>query len=449
MDYWYDGQIRRYLIQLVRVFSHFQIAENTQDGVKLTRVPCKYAASSRQVAQILKGNSENVLNSAPQITIALSDISIARDRTQDPFNVDTRQVAEREWDRENGRYTSEQGNLYTIQRYMPVPYDLTIQVDIWTTNTDAKLQILEQMAALFNPAIELQSNDNPLDWSNIFTLELDTINFSSRSVPAGTEDTLDIATMNFTVPIWISPPAKVTRQKIIQKIVADIYTLDLSDNLPTLDGYTDFFQNIPEDARVTITPNNYYLELHGNPGDYTATLVNNADQPQVWQDLIEMQGELGDNSRLEVNLTDDQETFTFIAVGTISETNDEAVLKFELDVDTLPTNTQAAVDRIIDPTLTTPGFGLPSPVVGQRYLVTNSFPFESSISQAWPGLDAVDEGSLIELNPEGWVVTFFPTAPGPEFVVNNATGEQFRWTGEEWISSWQGTYNPGYWRLIL
>jgi hypothetical protein len=445
MDYWYDGQIRRYLIQLVRVFSHFEIAENTSDGVKFNRVPCKYASSSRQVAQILKGNSENVLNSAPQITVALEGISIARDRTQDPFNVDTRQVAEREWDGANGRYTSEQGNLYTTQRYMPVPYDLTIQVDIWTTNTDAKLQILEQLFVLFNPAIELQSNDNPLDWSNVFTLELDTINWSSRSVPAGTEDTLDIATMTFTVPIWISPPAKVTRQKIIQKIVADIYTLDQSSELPSLDGYTDFFANIPEDSRFTITPNNYWLEL----GPDTATLTTSGDVPQIWQDLIEMQGELGTSSRLEVNLSDDQEDFSAIVVGIVSASGDDSVLNFSLDTDTLPGNTLDAVDRIIDPIASTPGFGIPAEAVGQRYLLINGFPPGSNTANAW-GLPSAVENTILEYQPTGWVVSFDPDqASSPEYITNNATNEQFRWTGEEWISSWQGTYNPGYWRLIL
>lgn len=446
MDYWYDGQIRRYLIQLVRVFSHFQIAENTSSGVKFNRVPCKYAASSRMVAQILKGNSENVINSAPQITISLQDISIARDRTQDPFNVDTRQVAEREWDRESGRYTSEQGNLYTIQRYMPVPYDLTLQVDIWTTNTDAKLQLLEQMFVLFNPAIELQSNDNPLDWSNVFTLELDNINWSSRTVPAGTEDTLDIATMTFTVPIWISPPAKVTRQKIIQKIVADIYTLGLSDDLPTLDGYTDFFRDIPEDARVTITPNDYWLDLSASE----AILIQKGGLPQVWQDLIEMQGELGSASRLEVNLSNDQEDFSTVAVGFVAATSNAQVLSFTLDEETLPEDTLEPIDGVINPVASSPGFGLPPEAPGQRYLLINSIPENTNVANVWGLPDGVDNDVILEYDGQDWVVDFDAQETNAEnYVTNNATGEQLRWTGEEWISSWQGTYNPGFWRLIL
>ena len=144
LDYWYDEQIKRYLIQLVRIFSNFQVKEYTENGVNYNRVPARYGDMSRMVAHILRNNSENIVNNAPQITVTVQNLARAPERTQDPFLVDTTQVAERQWDRENNRYTSEQGELYTTKRYMPVPYNLTIQVDIWTTNTDTKLQILEQ-----------------------------------------------------------------------------------------------------------------------------------------------------------------------------------------------------------------------------------------------------------------------------------------------------------------
>ena len=130
LDYWYDEQIRRYLLQIIRVFSHFKVKENTKDGVKYNRVPARYGDSSRMVASILRNNSENALNNAPMIAVGIQSLKISRNRAQDPFLVDTRQVAEREWNADTGQYTSEQGNLYTTERYMPVPYDLTIQVDI-------------------------------------------------------------------------------------------------------------------------------------------------------------------------------------------------------------------------------------------------------------------------------------------------------------------------------
>lgn len=158
LDYWYDEQIKRYLIQVIRIFSNFKVREFTEKGTKYNRVPARYGDSSRMVASILRNNSENVINSAPFIALTIQSIQPARDRTHEPFLVDTQQVAEREFNKETGSYSSTQGNLYTTQRYMPVPYNLTFNIDIWTTNTDTKLQILEQIFVLFNPSIQLQYN---------------------------------------------------------------------------------------------------------------------------------------------------------------------------------------------------------------------------------------------------------------------------------------------------
>ncbi len=81
LDYWYDEQIKRYLIQLVRVFSNFKVREYTKNGVSYNRVPCRYGDMSRMVASILRNNSENSRNSAPMITVSIQSIQPARDRT--------------------------------------------------------------------------------------------------------------------------------------------------------------------------------------------------------------------------------------------------------------------------------------------------------------------------------------------------------------------------------
>ena len=40
---------------------------------------------------------------------------------------------------------------------MPVPYNLTMQVDIWTSNSDQKFQLLEQILTLYNPSVDINS----------------------------------------------------------------------------------------------------------------------------------------------------------------------------------------------------------------------------------------------------------------------------------------------------
>jgi hypothetical protein len=443
LDFWYDEQIKRYLIQIIRVFSNFQVKEYTKNGVSYNRVPARYGDSSRLVAHLLRNNSENIVNNAPQIAVSIQSIQPARDRTAEPFLVDTQQVAERNFDTNNNSYTSEQGNLYTTQRYMPVPYNMTIQVDIWTTNTDTKLQLLEQIFVIFNPSIQLQSNSNPLDWTSVFEIELTDITWSSRGIPAGVDETLDIATMTFSVPIWISPPAKVKRQTIIQQIVADIHKVNDISVLGYDQAYADFFGNIPQQAEVVVTPGDYKVLVSGA----TATLIAPNNNAAIWKDIIEMKGELSMTSLLKLNISNDSDSDEFLVVGSVvANPLNNTSLIFNLDVDTLPSNTLADLTKIVDPTASSPGDGLDTEELGQRYLITESI--SASGYPSW-NVDA-NENDIIQYDGSNWTVVFNSAAvTSTQYVTNDFTSKQFKWTGSSWISSYEGEYNPGYWRLVL
>lgn len=444
LDYWYDAQVKRYLLQLVRVFSNFKVKEIVKGAERLNRVPARYGDISRMVAQILRNNSENAVNNAPQITISIQSIQPAKDRIQDPFLVDTNQVAEREWDVESGSYTSAQGNLYTTQRYMPVPYNLNIQVDVWTTNTDMKLQILEQIFVIFNPGIQLQVNDNPLDWTSIFEVELMDINWSSRSLPQGVEESLDISTLSFAVPIWISPPAKVKRQTIIQRIVNDIHSVDSIADLGFDSSYADFFGALDDDATVIVSPSDFKVQVVSGG----ATLLTAMGGPTKWQDIIEMHGELQSTSRLELNISPDADQVDQLVIGSIvANTLDENNLVFNVDADTLPSDTLTPVDKIIDPGVSRPGGSLIAQATGQRYLLTG--PIVPTFVE-WGEISASAD-DIIEFDGNAWTVVFDAStnAGTKHYMKNTYTTQQYKWTGTQWISSWQGTYNPGFWRLVL
>lgn len=447
LDYWYDQQISRYLLQLIRIFSGFKVKEMTTSGPNFNRVPVKYNDSSRQVAHILRNNSENIINSLPMITVGIQSIQLSRPRTQEPYLQDTTQVAERRWDSDVNQYTSEQGNLYTTQRYMPVPYDMSIQVDVWSPNTDTKLQILEQIFVIFNPSLQLQSNDNPLDWSNVFEVELTDINWTNRSVPQGTDDPIDIATLTFQVPIWISPPAKVKRQTIIQKIIADIHSTSSIEDLGYSPDYADFFGPITDDAEIIVTPNNYRVQVVGA----TATLVDMQGVGQDWSDIIEMLGSLSLTSVLKLNISNDSDNELNMVVGSVTAHPTESdQLVFNLDTDTLPADTLADVDQIIDARASSPGSGLPAATLGDRYLLTEDI--DAVGHPAW-GVDA-SENDIIQYNGTAWTVVFDASAAtSNEYVTNAFTSTQYKFdfaTGVGlWISSYEGEYKEGFWTLVL
>ena len=447
LDWWYDEQIRRYLIQLIRIFSHFRVREYTEKGVNYNRVPCRYADSSRMVTHIMRNNSENIINSAPFISVAIQNLKYEQSRTQEPFNVDTVQVAEREYDHQNNVYGDGPGNLYTVNRYMPVPYNLTIQVDIWSPNTDTKLQIMEQLMVIFNPSIQIQSTNNPLDWSSIFEVTLTDVNWSNRTIPTGVDDIIDIATMTFDVPIWINPPAQVKRQQIIQTIVTNIFS-DTDDDFYGFDSqFYDFFRTVPETPeQLIITPNDYRLKVEASE----AQLLYRDYTPAKWSDLLEIQGGLlTDTSLLKVNTSDDIDNELAMIVGGVKEHPfDPSKLIWNIAGDTLPADTLRPIDRIINPTDAEPGDGLPLQAPGQRYLITADTPYGGN--NFW-GVNRViaQANDIIEVGEQdNWFVAFESSeSPEEEIITNNYTGKKLKWDGEKWFSAYEGVYNGGFWRL--
>jgi hypothetical protein len=445
LDYWYDEQIKRYLLQVIRIFSNFKVREYTKDGVSYNRVPARYGDASRMVANILRNNSENVINSAPFISVTIQSIQPARDRIAEPFFVDTNQIAEREFDKETNTYSSEQGNLYSTQRYMPVPYNLTVNVDLWTTNTDTKLQVLEQIFVLFNPSIQLQSNSNPLDWTSVFEVELTDIAWSSRGIPAGVDENLDISTLTFALPIWISPPAKVKRQTIIQEIINNVHSVSDISELGYSQDYADFFGTIEDTFEIVTTPGDYKVQVIGS----TATLVEQDGTEVKWSNIIEQLGEIRSTSLLKLNISGDSDNLLNLVYGTVTKNpTSETSLIFNLDTDTLPTNTLSAVDKIIDPRTNYPGDGtLAAASNGQRYLIT-----EEITKSGYPNWDVdAGENDIIQYNGSAWTVVFDASASSNDihYINNSFTSKQYKWTGKAWISSYEGEYNPGFWRLSL
>ena len=173
---------------------------------------------------------------------------------------------------------------------MPVPYLLTINVDIWTSNTDQKLQLIEQIGVLFNPTINLYTNDNPLDWSRLTHLEMTNISWTSRSVPVGVDDPIDVATLTFQMPIFINPPARVERMNIINNIIGRIHTVDTNTNL---DEWSPEDTEVPEWNVVTLE--NYWLKVENNK----AFLVKSHTQNSTLDSLAFLNGVSEENLNIE------------------------------------------------------------------------------------------------------------------------------------------------------
>lgn len=463
MLHFYEGQVRKFLTQFIRILSNFSVetGKGKDDTVTLRAVPVVYGDPTRQVANIIRNNSENALNYAPKIACYVRELNYDRERMQNPYHIEKQHLRERDVD-SDGNYTNQLGAGYTVEKVMPSPFRLEVTADIFSSNTDQKLQIMEQILYLFNPDFEIQKSDNYIDWTSLSYVELTGITFSSRTIPVGAESEIDVATMQFSMPIWLSPPVKVKKLGVVQKIIMSIYDDDGGITKGLIDGELA--------SRSYITPNNFGLLVTGNQlrllgttgvnvksggdGFYTGakdtSLADPFDAfgPAVnWKVLLDQYGKVT-NGTSQIRLT--QPNGNEI-VGTIATTTlDDTILLYTIDSDTIPSNTLTAVKKIINPATFDPG----TPANGDRYLVINDVGDSTASfqSQTWGTLVA-SVGDIIEYNSttSKWNVAFDASNPDStqHYVTNLNTGIQYRFNGTEWVKSYEGVYTQGNWTIVL
>jgi len=465
VPFFYDSQIRRFMEQFARAFSNYQVQFGNDEAGNpvLVTVPISWGNASRQAADIIAKNTQNNLPTAPQMTFYISAMKYARDRIQDPTFVGALNVRQRTYDEQTGEYETTQGNAFTIERIMPVPYDLTMNLDIWTSNEQQKQQLLEQIVTLFNPSIEIQGTDNYIDWTSITVLELTDTNYSSRSIPIGNSNPIDIATLTFKLPIWISPPAKIKKLGVIQKIIANIY--DANGDINNAISNNDLLLG----TRMAITWNGYQiLLLNGQiqclqqnvpplapPNDSTDAPAEVTTSTLLWPDVIAPYGVLV-NGISQIRIQNPYMTTEI--VGTISlNPLDSRFRLFNIDPQTLPSNTLNPVNAVINPQRSGPGAGLPQAAAGTRYLLTAA---TGSISNEGPAAAWTNNGVALVANANDviqydgvvWYVDFdSQAATQPQFLTNLTTSVQYRYdtTEQAWVKSYEGYYDGGEWSLVL
>lgn len=447
LDYWYDRVQYRLLQQLVRAFSGFQYQTgyNGSGGPQLMMVPCTYANTNRQVANIISNNSENTLQACPRITIWQSDLKFRREDVQNPWHVDTKNVVERKYNANTNSYTTTQGNSYTVQKIMPRPYQMDIQVDIWTSNQDQMYQLLEQILPVISPSFDIQSSQNPLDWTALNIVYLEDVILSSRSVPIGTDNDLNISTIKLKIPMWLSAPAKVKAQNIITTIVSNIF--DDGDDLQT-EGYGGFAGT--QYQRVATTPGDRFINVSNGVitllGAKNGTPTTGPDSDYSWSDYLVPFGLFRPaQSAIWLYYTDDFDNGPFVSGTLQMNPNAPNQLFWQVDPDTIPANTLPPITALINPLKNFPGNGLPAPSIGTSYLIANDI----GPSSAWGNITAYTN-DIISYTNAGWVVSFSSrTNKATQLVLNLYTNNQLKWTGSDWIMSIDAIYAPGYWRLKL
>lgn len=467
VQYAYDGQIRKFVLQFIRMLSNFQVefGQNAEGTRTLQTVPIYYGDASRQAAMILKGNSENTLNAVPAMATYISGLGYDRERMQNPTFENKTRLRTQVYDAATQSYTGTQDGLYTVESIMPAPYKLSMKVDIWTSNTEQKHQLIEQIVPLFNPALEIQSNDNYVDWGSLSVVFLTDVAYTNRTIPAGADDTtIDITTLSFEMPIWISLPSKVKKGGVITSIISSIYDAQgemSADAVTSLQGLMFQQRVTPMNYEVAYLGNSltlYKMGAHESFVDYGDSFGPDPDVRGTkvpWAGLVNLHGKLT-NGVSQVRLNFDHPTGTHEIVGTVAyDPLDSYSLLFTPIAGTLPANTLPPVNAIIDPFHVTLDSNILTPATGARYLILNPIGEANSESAvAWagaPGTNLIaDRNDIIEWNGTYWHVVFDASQePAAQYLANLNTTVQYRWTGSAWVKSYEGVYAGGYWSLVL
>jgi hypothetical protein len=431
----------------------------------LIRVPVRYGDASRQAQTIIQQNSANDMPSTPLMTFYITGLDYDRARVQEPNFVNSIQVRQRTYDEATDSYETTQGNAFTIERLMPVPYKLTIALDIWTSNTNQKMQLWEQIAVLFNPSLEIQSTDNFIDWTSLSICNLESTKWTNRVIPIGTDNPIDIATLTFTIPIWLSSPAKVKKLGVVERIIANIFDANGDASNAILEN------DLLLGTRQVITPYSYQvLLIGGSPGtvgrlqalreqqvvDQSNSSLSPPDSPNsnlLWHNVVGLYGTLRDGiSYIKLEQDDGSEV-----IGHVSyDPTDDRFLLFTVDAGSTPSNTLDPVLAVIDPLRSGPGAGLIAAVAGQRYLFTeDTGTFNEGYAEAWAGTGGqplvAHANDIVEYDGTRWQVSF-DSGSSPDniqYVTNITTEIQYEWTGRGWVKSYQGLYPGGTWSLVL
>lgn len=216
--YFYDAQLRSYIVQFIAIFNGLQVQTGFGEcnEAQFISVPCVVGAKDRVVAALFAGNTQNRMFSLPTMSVHLQSLAVAPERRKVQAYVDQRVTM-----KAGGVFPND---LTVVKRAMPVPYNATMELAIYASNTQQMHQILEQILVLFNPDLQIQKSDAPFDWTKLTKVELTDIS-NEENYPSATEKRIMQWTLTFEMPIFISIPMGI-KDDLVRKIIIQIGTGD-------------------------------------------------------------------------------------------------------------------------------------------------------------------------------------------------------------------------------
>ena len=229
----YHETVRNIIVGFGTLFNDIHVVRKNNSGAitQSMKVPLAYGPKQKWLARI---DQDAGLDSKVAITLPRMGFEI-QNLTYDP----ARKLNRVQKFKKVKSSASSADKLDT--QFMPVPYNLNIQLYAMAKNSDDALQMVEQILPYFQPDYTLTIKDMPeMGVARDIPIVLNSINYEDNYKGDYAERRAIMYTLDFTTKFYLYGP--VTSSKVIKTVQVDQYT-DLPDVSPT------------REQRYTATPN--------------------------------------------------------------------------------------------------------------------------------------------------------------------------------------------------
>lgn len=233
--YYYDHQLLRYIIQFMAIFSNMRVKVGAGATLppRLIKVPILYGSRDRVVAAIKGDNTQNKPVRVPTMSAIIRNMEMAPDLRKGIGQTRRKTVMPL------GQVFPD--GVQVIHQMMPVPYRARFELGVYASNTDQHFQMMEQILTLFDPIVQIQIGDDPFDWTILSTVELKNINWE-ENFPSGPDQRVIQSTLEFEVPVYLSPPAEFKKNYIADikvRLGVVARTVDLNNSYQVIEALND------------------------------------------------------------------------------------------------------------------------------------------------------------------------------------------------------------------
>lgn len=445
VGYWYNEQIRTLILHTVRLLSSFYVSNGKKDDGTddLIRVPCTFMSTDKSVLSLINNNSDTIMQSVPKMVLTISELKLNNNLISgSPYYEYESSVTEKQFNPNSGNYEYEIGNSYNVKRLNPLPIGIVFKLYILTTLQTHKFQLFEQIRMLFTPTAELQTSENPLDWSRLTGLTLTGVTYSSRNTNLDSSQ-LDAMDMTFELNTNLDAPSLITRNALIENIITEIGE---GNNVEDIFNWGE-----KNSLRIYHTPQNNFITVQNN----NELILSPYGSIKNWYQLLKAYhikyNALYNDVYVHCLINYDTDNKKSLYGPIKIDSNDSTKAYWNYNEDLLPQENLQPINAIINPHSFIPQY-----IENERYLLDESIGNNTKIwgelrDKKGNILSQIENNCIIEYIKGHWTLVLNPKEEPANYYIKDLSDAKYLYSYNTDYDIWYDVinkkYRAGMWRL--